>query len=407
MTTLRQTMKGWAWVAVPTAFLFDQEEGGNLTNLDLKVYIVLLGYKRKKESGETWPERERLAAEVGCTKRAVQRSVARLIENGWVDRITVKRGSKTKPGFRVYDEKQARGVTLGSPNISYTRDPRVTPPVTLGSPHITKTSIQTSSAEATSEHQGDLNKYKDEERDLYEEGEPASQARQDSLHPSLQEEKEDQGDQGVGGVERRTAGADESLDVADVPASVRAEIKRGQSKAPPPPRRPVTDGNKGFTPPPKTLPVAQWPPQGGRDVYYKWGEEVVARHAGYRVPHINASAGKDATLAKQLGERFDADALLHIIRIAIWDWSAIQETIDPWYTKEAGPVPTLQHILKLAPQLAARIEKGVISTSHRVSEYHSKFIEPETSASKDGVSFAERMRNRTHAERVGKRRSKR
>ncbi len=91
--------------------------------------------------------------------------------------------------------------------------------------------------------------------------------------------------------------------------------------------------------------------------------------------------------------------------MAIWDWRAIQETIDPWYTKEAGPVPTLQHILKLAPQLTARIGKGVISTTHRVSAYRSKFVEKyEQQPSPDGMSFAERMRKKTRDEWAAKHR---
>ena len=89
---------------------------------------------------------------------------------------------------------------------------------------------------------------------------------------------------------------------------------------------------------------------------------------------------------------------LHIFRIAIWDWAAIQETIDPWYTGKAGPVPQPEHILKIAPQLAARIGKGVISTSHRVSAYKTKFVDEQTGSTVDdsGLGFAARMRVGRH-----------
>ncbi len=124
-------------------------------------------------------------------------------------------------------------------------------------------------------------------------------------------------------------------------------------------------------PPPDTGRV--WPPKDGADVHAKWLSEMSAAFPEFPRTRTNA---KDNTICKKLLEKFeDPDHLEAIIRVAVWDWAAIRETVETWYTKDKR-TPTPQAILKLSDQLAALITRGATSRTHRVSAYWTKFVRP-------------------------------
>lgn len=110
-----------------------------------------------------------------------------------------------------------------------------------------------------------------------------------------------------------------------------------------------------------------------------------------------------AAIMRNLLKQVDHDGLLAVCRIAVWDWTAIQETIQPWYTKERQ-IPDLKSIAFIFDQLAACVGTGVTSTRHRCSYYHSRFISKSAGKScrdENGHSLAEQMRRKKWAERHG------
>lgn len=182
-------------------------------------------------------------------------------------------------------------------------------------------------------------------------------------------------------------------------------------------RQPRTGPEDRFTgdgPPPKrkqnpnpTTPVPmhikhgkpQWPPRAnyhsGYDVTAKWIEEMKLRHPKFPT---EIPSGEHVGQARHIFNQIrDPDNILAIIRLAIWDWEAIRETIETWYTanKEA-PNPT--HILKILDQLGVNLEHGVISPAHRRSVYVARWIDgtwidPRAPRPK-GPSLAEQARAR-------------
>lgn len=160
-------------------------------------------------------------------------------------------------------------------------------------------------------------------------------------------------------------------------------------------------GNGKSKAPPKALsekfgdPV--WPPRtdyrAGYDVACKWIAEMRERHPDYA---LDDPGPKEAGQARLLFEQIhDPDKLLAVIRIAVWDWLAIQETIESWYTK-GKPAPDPTHILKILPHLANRIGRGVISPGRRVSDYKRRWIDgtwrDPRAPKKGGMSRAEKAR---------------
>lgn len=158
-------------------------------------------------------------------------------------------------------------------------------------------------------------------------------------------------------------------------------------------RQPRTGPEDRFTgdgPPPKrkknsnpTTPVPmhikhgkpQWPPRedyhSGYDVAAKWIQEMKLRHPEF----VTAMpGGEHVSQARHIFNQIqDPDNILAIMRVAIWDWPAIQETVETWYTK-GKPTPDPTHILKILQHLSARTERGVTSPAHRRSDYVARWI---------------------------------
>ena len=101
-----------------------------------------------------------------------------------------------------------------------------------------------------------------------------------------------------------------------------------------------------------------------------WATEVKDRWPDYVVP---TSTHKQIGQARHLFNQFGAENAAKIIRVAVWDWLAIQEVVEVWKTKDT-PVPDIGDILYLGTKLAAFVSRGVISPRRRVSEYHKRFV---------------------------------
>lgn len=126
-------------------------------------------------------------------------------------------------------------------------------------------------------------------------------------------------------------------------------------------------------PPPAT--GASWTPKGARDVWHAYAAELVAfdkahgrKNAAVPVPNKRV-LGQAGELLKRFVDR--PHALLTVIRVAVWDWPAIRESVETWYTRGVE-VPELRHLIFLAEQLA-RHPHGVTGSVHRVSAYAQRY----------------------------------
>lgn len=75
-------------------------DDANLTHLDLRV-LGCIGYHLSRDGNEAYPKQATIAARLGVTREAVNRSVARLRENGYV-RVTSTKRSDGGNGVAVY-----------------------------------------------------------------------------------------------------------------------------------------------------------------------------------------------------------------------------------------------------------------------------------------------------------------
>ena len=129
-----------------------------------------------------------------------------------------------------------------------------------------------------------------------------------------------------------------------------------------------------------------------------WTTEIKARFPEFAVPNETPKhIGQVRHLFKQFGE----EASAQIIRVAVWDWSAIKETIMVWKTKDVS-IPQIGDILVVSTQLAAHVARGVTSPGRRVSSYHKKFVAepaPSTSKREGGLSLAAQMREKYRTDR--------
>lgn len=134
-------------------------------------------------------------------------------------------------------------------------------------------------------------------------------------------------------------------------------------------------GDGGF-PKPMDLPPWTWPPEKFKDIYWFWATEVQAANPGFRPPFPGGDAAKVYSMCKKLLKQSGDDykALELVIRVAVWDWAAIREKLEVWYTKDKE-VPLIPHILKLHAQLSAKTRSGFTSASRRTSRYRAKFID--------------------------------
>jgi len=171
--------------------------------------------------------------------------------------------------------------------------------------------------------------------------------------------------------------------------------RRRRRADPPPPTKEMLDpqplGPRLVLPervpePATDLPEGCWPPSHGAHVYFVWLAEMKQKDPRFAG---GEPSEKEVAIGAKLMEKFPVDTtgdlLLRTIRVAIWDWRAIQASIEPWYTGQR-PVPTLEAIYKLATQLAGAVNKGIIALPHfRCSDYVRRWIAPPETAGSDAI----------------------
>lgn len=164
-------------------------------------------------------------------------------------------------------------------------------------------------------------------------------------------------------------------------------------KAPPPPPTKLwvrKDGDE------KTDEDAVDEPKNGGHVYQLWLAEMQRKDPGFMDGKRALGTPKDMKIGSDLLKKFPPslsdDLLLKMIRVAVWDWVAIQQSFE-WYAK-GKPYPTLKEILYLADTLAGAVSKGIISPPGiRRSAYADRWLAAPTVAAPEGVDpIADRCR---------------
>jgi hypothetical protein len=359
---LRKKTEDWHHSWMTNAIWMDLKgaEGstGNLTRGDISMFWFLSMWGQA--DGRVTASAETIAKKAGCSARAIRKNVEALIKAGWIER-TMKVGRFGKfSEWRLCKFKNEKGRNHSS-------DP-AEPQFRGGRNHSSAEVVQIQEEVALQGSRPSAERHSQQEDELEEETEEAT----------------DSADEPPWGADT-TIGKDKTV------------LPGKRSDAP-------ALGSEAFPAAPKVeAKKPTWPPESSSDVYWKWGEEMRERWPTFAVAKPRKL---DYTRCKRLVDRHGYETLLHMIRIAIWDWTPIQQTIETWYTKNKK-YPTLEHIEKIAEQLAGAVGKGVVNTSHRVSDYVTKFVRPvEVAQTPTGESFAAYHR-RLEREKVEKRRAAR
>ena len=323
-------------LSIPTAVLLaDKAQGGALTDADLALYVRL--HLWSGSSKFTWVGTETVAETFKKSPRTVRQQLRNLAKAGWIsreERYVAKVGG-TREGWVIRgetkDDAASYAATCGRITgnlLPRNRQPIATeaipdeaPPGNLPGP---TASVSGSLPQA-----------------------PGSASKISREDPETTEE------------------TSEGKKVHAPPACMPdLRPKRAPLLIATPPLRKTTPRGEGRT--------SAWPPETFTDVFSKWQAEMVFANPGYVVPRPGQ---KDLGICKLLLAKFEPPQLEAIIRVAVWDWEAIQQSVEVWYTK-SRPIPEVQCILKISAQLAAFVETGVVSTARRVSRYRAKYVDP-------------------------------
>lgn len=225
-------------------------------------------------------------------------------------------------------------------------------------------------------------------------------------------------DGGLEGKEGETASGSLVVPLAPVPPEVSAAFSAPEVPAfslAPPARggaskpEPAAPAPKKAPPPP---PTKMWvrkdgeekkdedtveEPKNGGHVYQLWLAEMQRKDPGFMDGKRALGTPKDMKIGSDLLKKFPPslsdDLLLKMIRVAVWDWTAITQSFE-WYAK-GKPYPTLKEILYLADTLAGAVSKGIIAPPGiRTSAYAERWLkEATTEAAPAGVDpIADRCR---------------
>lgn len=369
---LQAQIEGWDKSILPNRVLMDQSglEGGTLDDGALVTFWALHLWSRRKRWLFASPAT--IARKRGKGKRCIQKHIAKLVEAGWVERqerpwrgrvidVLALVSPAVKPseeGIEFLEEPPSEGddvfvtpLTGGNPDSppcegdeSEFAGVRTTirGGANLSSPEVQKEEKQKDKKQIDPDGSMGTSSKKEAPREN-------SEAR----HGESEEET------GEASEESDSRARERERQLARLRTRSASHVgKKSSADSDAPARR-----TRAREP--------EWPPTRGSDVYAKWAEEARRAFPGYAPPRARA---KEHGVCKHLLERYadDPDSLLAIIRVALYDWAAIQSTIETWYT-QGKAVPEPQHILKLAPQLAAHLGTGVTGNLHRVSNYRERF----------------------------------
>ena len=334
------------------------------------------------EDGEVWVNRSDLASELEVTKQTLRLHLAKLEKLGWIERYVLAPDGKfdyPRHVIKVLEEKRGSGSIRP-------HDTHVTPggggsirhPGGRMNPHPKEQEgEEAKSSEKIAHPSGALSSEQSEQIDPEEArdgGEAVKTENQEEGESTLPEPGEDDAETRAlahARARKRENGlsAGPTTGRPDIPKAKEAPGKNGKRRH-----------------------EMLWPPEDGRDVYLRWVEEMQLHRPEFSAPDPGFGTRKTRSGSNLKTAFPDPDALLVIMRVAIWDWRAIRGSIEGWYTKDK-PIPTPEVIYKIAEQLAAK-PSGYVTGKHPCSAYKAKFIDPPPVdyTDENGYSLAEQAR---------------
>lgn len=363
-------VESWPFTMLDNRILLahkDFSENGILTDGDMTTYIFLSLWGQR--NGEVWANRDGLAGKHGIGRSTLLERVGRLEKAGWLVKRRETRGGVKRVvlRLRVLGDHDAEPTATPAENSRGVESPEIW----TGESRNLDPAVQKS---------GPISSTRKEKKEKEEPAEPSS------AH-------------GFAESSRAAVPGEE----AEEDPSEKKKATRSRSAAPPPPAqaRKVIEAPKdtGIEPPSRNgkkrgrkKPLKRNPAVDR--LWTVWATEVKARWPSYAVP---TPSGKAIGQTRNLYKRFGEEAAAKIIRVAIWDWLAIQESVETWKTKDT-PIPDMGDILFLGTKLASFVVSGVTSPARRVSTYHQRYVSPpsdKTEASKkDGLSLAAQLRQK-------------
>lgn len=347
----------WPFTRVPSA-MHDNLKcrgGGVLTLADIGCYSFLVLWGQR--DGRVWVLRENLAKALGIGRKTLYRHLERLEAAGWLRyEDPVVAGSKTRTIVLTgVDGPLPSAVvqpTDGS-NLTHAPDPTNGSNLTRGMGQICPMNGSNLPPIST-RSKDDEEKYSNADAFVDSEVTASSEKKNEGSKKRKKGSKK----KASSGKKNSTLPPPPSFGANGTTVSALAHVSPGHA--------------------PEALPAAAraaepptWPPRSSADVYKAWVYEISLKHPDARVSP--RSGAKENSIIKTLLGKYDADTLRDMIRVAVWDWSAIRETIDVWYTKDKE-IPEVTAISKLAAQLATKLKSGVTSARRRVSEYRSRYV---------------------------------
>lgn len=347
----------WHFSKLSTVMITQVESvsGGPLQYSDIGIYLGLTLWGQR--DGRVTANRTSLAEALGVGRKTLFRHLERLQEAGWV-RYEDQPDNVAKARTIVLvnlDDWAALRTGRGSP-MTHVPGERGSPMThDVGHPRPVRGSPMTHIS----------TKKKDEEGNDSNAGAFVSQEAADSILGKNEEVKR----------EDKKKGLREKNSTVFVPPGLGAN-----GTAPP-----IVKSGHG----PEPVPVdprteePTWPPRNAGDIYRAWTYEVTLKHPDFKA--AKNGGPKTNKLLLDLTQRYGADVVRDLIRVAVWDWSAIQETMDTWFTKDAT-IPEPRHLPRLAAALSTKLKTGVTSGRRRESEYRRRYVlkEPPKKTRKPG-----------------------
>lgn len=359
-------MQAWRLV------FFDREmsDGPKMT------YFLLCSYARRTKSA--WPGQDRLALERGVSRRQIRTHIKALKDRGLL-RVEQK---KTARGVRNVYHLLRLDTVYSEDEINFAANPKgmkemeevwgvrnsTSSPLrnSTSSPLRKQTSDEVDEDEVDAEEGLRLTSPsstfipQEVEEDLEEEGREESELDTTSIQLSELDGGGEGGDSGEG----LTARPEGHAATPWVPDEGEKAAQAARSAPEAWETLVGALGTNGVTTRAKSL------------VHRVWAEEMHRYDASFMAGDpLGKENGVGESLLKRYDPREHGELLLRVIRVAIWDWPAIQKKFA-WFAKGKDR-PALPEILYLAEHLAGASNTGITALpSHRVSAYKQRWIDP-------------------------------
>lgn len=89
------------FVKAPIELIMD----ANLRDRDIRIYLALRSYRKERERGDVWPSRATIARRIRCSTDSIDRSITRLVNEGYISYI---KGRKGRANIYQFSDRDGR-----------------------------------------------------------------------------------------------------------------------------------------------------------------------------------------------------------------------------------------------------------------------------------------------------------